>query len=519
MITSIRIQNLRSIKDSGFIVLKPINILLGANSTGKSTFLRSFPLFTQSVNKKLRGPLSWFDLSLVDYGDFSTAVNKHTDPNEGIKFSFKISVSTLWRLARSYGSFADEIEVASFDGCEVEITLAGDKAGTYMKNIDIRMNSINIVLSVKKREDIVSVTVNGEDIPLPESMRFNYNTEDGVLPTIEPAKQDDKSMNYYDIILSAIINILKKHCNGRLKNISRLEGILRTKTLNQKELLYRMKHISGLQSLEDEIRNWTTKYGEFVRIYDLYVLLKIPFIINVINFEIAQYFKQCSYVAPMRAEASRYVRLQGLQVDEVDAYGRNLMEFIASLHPKKAKPDFEGFVEKLLGVTIELPTEEGQKALHVKRDDEDYSIADVGYGYSQILPIVTKIWHMQFLKKEGNVRFSGSIKSTLLIEQPELHLHPALQAKIADCFIKSSLIAKEKKYYNSFVIETHSETIISRIGRRVREGHITPDDINVLLFEKDKDTKNTNIRQCEFNEKGQLQNWPFGFFDPKDDEF
>ena len=75
MIDDLRIKNLRSILDSGKIELKPIMILLGSNSSGKSTFLRSFPLFTQSVDKKLRGPISWFDTSYVDYGDFKTAKN------------------------------------------------------------------------------------------------------------------------------------------------------------------------------------------------------------------------------------------------------------------------------------------------------------------------------------------------------------------------------------------------------------------------------------------------------------
>lgn len=51
MIESVRIENLRSIKDTDFVNIKKINILLGANSSGKSTFLRSFPLFTQSVKK------------------------------------------------------------------------------------------------------------------------------------------------------------------------------------------------------------------------------------------------------------------------------------------------------------------------------------------------------------------------------------------------------------------------------------------------------------------------------------
>ena len=90
MIESVRIENLRSLKDTGFIDLKKINILLGANSSGKSTFLRSFPLFTQSVKKNLRGPISWFDDSYVDFGDYQTAKNKYVSKDEYIRFSYNI---------------------------------------------------------------------------------------------------------------------------------------------------------------------------------------------------------------------------------------------------------------------------------------------------------------------------------------------------------------------------------------------------------------------------------------------
>lgn len=77
MITSVGIKNLRSLKQVEDIEIKPITILVGANSSGKSTFLRSFPLFTQSIMKPLRGSISWFDDSLVDFGDYDTALNRY----------------------------------------------------------------------------------------------------------------------------------------------------------------------------------------------------------------------------------------------------------------------------------------------------------------------------------------------------------------------------------------------------------------------------------------------------------
>jgi len=104
MITAIRIENLRSLKDTGFIQIKPLTILLGANSSGKSTFLRSFLLFAQSVNKQLRGPISWFDDAMVDFGDYQTAINATAKENgEPIRFSYVIdNVNDDWRDFRIY---------------------------------------------------------------------------------------------------------------------------------------------------------------------------------------------------------------------------------------------------------------------------------------------------------------------------------------------------------------------------------------------------------------------------------
>lgn len=111
------------------------------------------------------------------------------------------------------------------------------------------------------------------------------------------------------------------------------------------------------------------------------------------------------------------------------------------------------------------------------------------------------------------------------MEQPELHLHPAYQAKLADAFVEFvNLDKKQKKQYpeefeknkNILILETHSETIINRIGQRIREGTLYANDVNVLIFEKKIQDPNTEVKQTMFNDKGQLIDWPVGFFEPED---
>ena len=113
----------------------------------------------------------------------------------------------------------------------------------------------------------------------------------------------------------------------------------------------------------------------------------------------------------------------------------------------------------------------------------------------------------------------------ILMEQPELHLHPAYQAKLADAFVDFVNIGNEKEGENldclkrnrqRLILETHSETIINRIGRRIREGKLDSKDVNVVIFEKSVQDINTTVKQTGFDDKGRLKDWPIGFFEPED---
>ena len=128
---------------------------------------------------------------------------------------------------------------------------------------------------------------------------------------------------------------------------------------------------------------------------------------------------------------------------------------------------------------------------------------EMGTGISQVLPILISAKMRE--------------KSKIFIAQPELHLHPALQAEIADEFIKS--IHNNK---NNFVMETHSEHLLLRMMKRMRQTHenvvedeslrLTPDDITLLYI--DNDGENTYILELELDEDGSLlDQWPGGFFE------
>ena len=139
-----------------------------------------------------------------------------------------------------------------------------------------------------------------------------------------------------------------------------------------------------------------------------------------------------------------------------------------------------------------------------KRSGTALSHRDVGTGVSQVLPVLVSAY--------------ASSGKLLAIEQPEIHLHPALQAELGDVFLESAL----GDGGNTLVIESHSEHLLLRIMRRMRETstgklpddipEVRPEDVMVLFVEPDGEQ--SLIREMPLNERGELvKAWPGGFFE------
>ncbi len=132
----------------------------------------------------------------------------------------------------------------------------------------------------------------------------------------------------------------------------------------------------------------------------------------------------------------------------------------------------------------------------LSKNDTEVNIMDVGQGMNQALPLVVR----------ANV--ADRPDSIIVLEQPELHLHPAAHGDLAELFAKS---AKENN--QTFIIETHSENIILRLRKLIVENDFgfTKDDL-IIYWIEDAELKGKELREITVDEEGILSDWPEGIF-------
>lgn len=176
--------------------------------------------------------------------------------------------------------------------------------------------------------------------------------------------------------------------------------------------------------------------------------------------------EQINYVSPLRAHPKRYYMLDkaklNISLDTLD--GDALAEVLKENTILKNKVN-KWLKDFGLNVNVEAFKEVIHK-LKIEQNKLSLDITDVGFGISQVLPVIIQ----GFLSKDN---------SLTIIEQPEIHLHPKMQADLADLFIDIKNEGEGKR----LLIETHSEYFLKRLRRRIAENKINYKDVIIYLVE------------------------------------
>jgi predicted ATPase len=129
-----------------------------------------------------------------------------------------------------------------------------------------------------------------------------------------------------------------------------------------------------------------------------------------------------------------------------------------------------------------------QAVLRSRPGGPKVALTDVGFGVSQVLPVIVLLYY-------------APPGSTIVLEQPEIHLHPLAQAELAD------LIANVTFHRDiQVILETHSEHLLLRLQRRIAENALPAD--GVRLYYSEATGGQSELRELPIDELGQIQEWP-----------
>lgn len=214
-------------------------------------------------------------------------------------------------------------------------------------------------------------------------------------------------------------------------------------------------------------------------------------------------FRNIKLLGPLRVPPNRTYLYSGEVSEKIGAKGQFALQNYAALLKSRKKEDMEkvksinnslyklGFIKELN--TQKIGTRHYEFWTKHKESSFRANLADTGFGASQVIPVVILL-------------YTSPPDSTLLFEQPELHLHPAGQAELGSIFAKTC--SPEKR----IIIETHSENLILRIQTEVAKGNLKPSDVVVYYIKPN--SSGHQITTIPLNEKGEfLAEWPKGFFE------
>jgi len=542
------LKNFKAFKDLHDLELKPITVLCGPNNSGKSSILKSLLMLRTSLaflqggiggNKRHYKPLV-YNLPLhYLLGSWDKIIFNHNINNK-LEFNFALD------LKDEYSNKKEEINKAFPD-----IKSALDKINSDNFNLNLTVK-IGYLSSGKQYQEFIT-NVDYEDL-VGNYFKIDYQKESELYKIDSNLKNEQLKMqmaNYIKSNIGSIISmklnlningekfksVIEKYTEVLDETVSKIikiifedfvsinfKGIFPLNVFLSNDSRSKIVNIISKALETIDIKNLSLKEEEKSRIVPMDITnFIIPEPYNYLMQYISSFLMDLKYIGPLRVEPEyEYGTISDLHSMGVGPRGQDTAvimfenkDMVVSDGRMEIKNGVFSGIEKRdekLGIILNgwlsflgLPHVSSNKITQsnyqilIPRKSFEEGMPDVGFGVSQILPILVE----SLLCKENE---------TIILEQPEIHLHPRLQSKLADFIICMASTGRR------FIIETHSEHIINRLCLRIAQDKTDEISqlVNVRFIEPDMDGEGAYARQVIINEFGEIENWPVGFFDEDD---
>jgi predicted ATPase len=499
MLKSFGISNFKAFNLFQSFAVAPITLIYGPNSGGKSSIIQSLMLLKQSlaspINQRIKDRHLILKGPYVDLGQSKSIHHRHNTsqpvsfkatfegrnnrfPNSLFAGDHELTVETSFQEASHKGGHAMvELTGVSYGACDL------NRKASFESSLErVRKNPGDVgadggesyfikAFQFKTWADVVSLAGFLELLPRVKAQEHQRDLS-GWLDGITPESFQSLSIVPRPNLMTGRVTFLPYHIRNRTTSEQRPGG--------------------------------TSDY--------------VPRLLNQIARGYSEIFETASYLGPHRNRPRRLYELDHQYQGSVGVSGEYLVEALTEdLYGDGPEPERDGVVKEVnrwlerfeipysLSVDSlgnEVVGDIATLKLYDRRAGVYVAATDVGFGIGQLLPVIIEGVIAQGISQ------TQDRERLLCVEQPEIHLHPRLQAHVADFFIDTW-----KKGGCQWIAETHSEALMLRVQRRIREGTIQAKDVSVV-FVNPIPGYGSEILNLRIDDHGEfIDEWPGGFFE------
>ncbi|MFW9970732.1 MAG: DUF3696 domain-containing protein [Candidatus Odinarchaeota archaeon] len=477
ILKAIKSSNFKSFQ-SLYFNLKKINIILGPNNSGKSNFLKLLLLLKQTFTSPIKAALL-LNGKILNFGSYKDITFNQNDDEISLDLIFKqFTCSFLYKYEKREKKII--LRIFEIKDDQKKSILLSDIENNLIKLIG--ENHIKLIEEFNQKKA--------------ESIRYLNEIRDNI--------EDFQKKSELDIDIDMFIKTLKPFdFNLEIEQI----GFIPEMKLTQKSQkvhrifdMYAYLTISLEKIKYENIKQFISVSQDILKI--MRKIIEIEEILTNLKSKLQKLFTKIYYLGPIRNYPERYYPVIGEVAGDVGSRGEYTPQLLKSIKERSQNKIYE---EK---IKIWFNEFEMARDISIKRYDDipeyfsimckefysnvNVNLSNMGIGTSQILPIIIEGYLIE-------------PKSILLVEQPEIHLHPKAQSTLGDLFID---IANENK---TVIIETHSQYLFQRIQRRIAEGVISNKEVNFYYVSMTEE--GSLIKPLNLDEFGYFESLPDGFFD------